>query len=177
VHHAPDGESHRVFSSVDPYPLSISSLQLPYFIGQADLIDELLFLYMWEINHSSMTEHARPLGVTIIGILWILAGLLTAVGAGLGGATLAVIGLGALGAMVGVVFVIIGLVFIALGIGCFKGWPWVWPVGVIFTIIGLVINLLSILSNTGAAIIGIIIDIIILWYLFQPQVKAWFRVG
>ncbi len=124
-----------------------------------------------------MAEHARPLGVTIIGILWILAGLLTALGAGLGGAALAVIGLGALGAMVGVVFVIIGLVFIALGIGCFKGWPWVWPVGIIFTIIGLVINLLSILSNTGAAIIGIIIDIIILWYLFQPQVKAWFKVG
>jgi hypothetical protein len=57
----------------------------------------------------------------------------------------------------------------------FKGWPWVWPVGIIFTIIGLIINLLSIVSNTGAAIIGIIIDIIILWYLFQPQVKAWFK--
>lgn len=120
---------------------------------------------------------SRPLGVTIIGILWILAGLLTAIGAGLGGAALAVMGLGALGAMVGVVLVIIGLVFIALGIGCFKGWPWVWPVGVIFTIIGLVINLLSILSNPGAAIVGILIDIIILWYLFQPQVKAWFKVA
>lgn len=117
------------------------------------------------------------LGITIIGILWILAGLLTALGAGLGGAALAVIGLGALRAMVGVVFVIIGLVFIDLGIGCFKGWPWVWPVGVIFTIIGLVINLLSILSNTGAAILGITSDLIILWYLFQPQIKAWFRVG
>jgi hypothetical protein len=122
-----------------------------------------------------MAENTRPLGVTIIGILWILAGLLTAIGAGLGGAALAIIGLGALGAMVGVVFIIIGLVFIALGIGCFKGWPWVWPVGVIFTIIGLIINLLSILSNTAAAIVGILIDIIILWYLFQPQGKAWFK--
>jgi hypothetical protein len=72
-----------------------------------------------------MAEMVRPLGVTITGILWILAGILTAVGAGLGGAALAVIGLGALGAMVGVVFVIIGLVYIALSIGCFKGWPWV----------------------------------------------------
>jgi len=35
--------------------------------------------------------------------------------------------------------------------------------------------LLSILSNTTSAIIEIIIDIIILWYLFQPQVKAWFK--
>jgi hypothetical protein len=121
-----------------------------------------------------MAEMSRPLGVTIIGILWILGGLLTAMVAGLGGAALAVIGLGAVGAMVGVVFVIIGLVLIALGIGCFKGWPWVWPVGVIFTIIALIINLLSILANP-AVIIGIIFDIIILWYLFQPQVKAWFK--
>jgi len=124
-----------------------------------------------------MAENARPLGVTIIGILWILAGLLMAVGAGVGGAALAIMGLGALGAMVGVIFVIIGLVFIALGIGCFKGWPWVWPVGVIFTIVALIINLLSIVSMPAGAIIGIIFDIIVLWYLFQPQVKAWFRVA
>jgi hypothetical protein len=129
------------------------------------------------MNHSSMAENARPLGVTIIGILWILAGLLMAVGAGVGGAALAVIGLGALGAMVGVIFVIIGLVFIALGIGCFKGWPWVWPVGVIFTIVALIINLLSIVSMPAGAIIGIIFDLIVLWYLFQPQVKAWFKVA
>jgi len=124
-----------------------------------------------------MAENARPLGVTIIGILWILAGLLMAVGAGVGGAALAIMGLGGLGAMVGVIFVIIGLVFIALGIGCFKGWPWVWPVGVIFTIVALVINLLSIVSMPAGAIIGIIFDIIVLWYLFQPQVKAWFKVA
>jgi hypothetical protein len=129
------------------------------------------------MNLSCMAEQARPLGVTIIGILWILAGLLMAVGAGVGGAALAVIGLGALGAMVGVIFVIIGLVFIALGIGCFKGWPWVWPVGVIFTIVALIINLLSILSLPAGAIVGIIFDIIVLWYLFQPQVKAWFKVA
>ncbi len=61
-----------------------------------------------------MTENARPLGITIIGIHWILAGLLTAIGAGLCGAALAVIGLGALGAIVGVIFIIIGLPFIAL---------------------------------------------------------------
>jgi hypothetical protein len=122
-----------------------------------------------------MAENARPLGVTIIGILWIIAGLLTVIGGAVGGAALAIIGLGGIGAAVSVIFIIIGLIFLFLGIGCFKGWPWVWPVGVVFTIIGVIINLLSILSNTASAIIGIIIDIIILWYLFQPQVKAWFK--
>jgi len=122
-----------------------------------------------------MAENARPLGVTIIGILWILGGLLWIFGGAVGGAALAIIGLGGLGAAVGVILVIIGIIFLLLGYGCFKGWPWVWPVGVILTIIGIVINLLSIVENTASAIIGILIGVIILWYLFQPQVKAWFK--
>ena len=122
-----------------------------------------------------MAENARPLGVTIIGILWFLTGILWVIMGGIGGAVLAVIGLGALGAAVGVILVIIGLIFLFLGVGCFKGWPWVWPVGVVLTIISLIINLLSIVASTGSAIVGIIIDLIILWYLFQPQVKAWFK--
>lgn len=122
-----------------------------------------------------MAENARPLGVTIIGILWFLTGILWVIMGGIGGAVLAVIGLGALGAAVGVILVIIGLIFLFLGVGCFKGWPWVWPVGVVLTIISLIINLLSIVASTGSAIVGIIISIIILWYLFQPQVKAWFK--
>ena len=122
-----------------------------------------------------MAENARPLGVTIIGILWFLTGILWIVAGAAGGAMLAVIGFGAIGAAVGVVLVIIGLVFLFLGIGCFKGWPWVWAVGVVLTIISLIINLLSIIASPASAIIGIIISIIILWYLFKPQVKAWFK--
>ena len=116
----------------------------------------------------------RPLGVTIIGVLWILSGLLWFVAAFLGGALLAVIGLGALGAIVGVILFIIGIIDILLGIGCFLGWSWVWVIGVIFMVINLLIGLVSLFSSPGTGIITIIIAVIVLWYLFQPQVKAYF---
>ena len=55
-----------------------------------------------------MTE--RPLGVTILGILWILNGLMWLVAAFLGGAALSIVGLGALGAVIGVILFIIGII-------------------------------------------------------------------
>ncbi len=116
----------------------------------------------------------RPLGVTIIGILWILSGLMWFVAAFLGGALLAVIGLGALGAIVGVILFIIGIIDILLGIGSFKGWSWVWLIGVIFMVINLLIGLVSLFSSPGTGIITIVIAAIVLWYLFQPQVKSFF---
>jgi hypothetical protein len=116
----------------------------------------------------------RPLGVTIIGILWILYGLVLIFGGIIGGAVLSVAGLGALGALIGIVLLIVGIIYLVLGIGSFKAWPWVWIVGVVFTIISVLINLVTLVSGGISAIIGIIIDAIILWYLFQPQVKAYF---
>jgi hypothetical protein len=120
-----------------------------------------------------MSDKERPLGVTIIGILWILGGLIYLLG-GIGAAALGGILLGALGAALGSILVIIGIIFIILGIGCFMAWPWVWTVGVILTIIGLLLSIASLFSTGAAALIGIIIDALILWYLFQPQVKTYF---
>lgn len=118
----------------------------------------------------------RPLGVTIIGILWILGGLLALLG-GLGIAAFsAVMGPfgGVTGLAIGFVFIIIGAVEITLGIGCFRAWGWVWTVGVIITIVSLLIGLLDLLISGAGALLGILISAIILWYLFQPNVKAYF---
>ena len=117
---------------------------------------------------------ARPLGVTILGILWILGGLLMLVGGFVGGAILSVSGLGGIGAAIGVVFFIIGIVDLLLGVGCFLAWSWVWIIGVIFSAISILIGLVSLFTSGIGAIVGIIIAAIILWYLFQPQVKAYF---
>ncbi len=116
----------------------------------------------------------RPLGVTIIGILWILAGLLWIAAAAVGGAALTIIGLGALGAIVGVILFIIGIIDLLLGIGCFKAWGWVWTVGVVFMVINILIGILTLFSSWMTGLISIIIAAIVLWYLFQPQVKAYF---
>ncbi|HUU74782.1 MAG TPA: hypothetical protein VMW63_01695 [Methanoregulaceae archaeon] len=118
-----------------------------------------------------MTE--RPLGVTIIGILWIISGLLALIG-GLGIAVMGTVVAGVFSLFLGIITIVIGLVYLALGVGCFKAWPWVWTVGVIFSIIGIIMGLFSLFSTGAGAIISIIIAVIILYYLFQPHVKAWF---
>jgi hypothetical protein len=118
-----------------------------------------------------MTE--RPLGVTILGILWILGGLLALL-AGLGIAAIGTVLAGPIGLAIGVVFIIVGLVDLALGVGCFKAWPWVWTVGVVFSIISIIIGLYSLVTTGIGALLGLIIPVIILYYLFQPNVKAYF---
>jgi len=119
----------------------------------------------------------RPLGVTIIGILWIIGGLLMLL-AGLGLAALGAVIAGPIGGVVGLalgfVLIIIGIIEILLGIGCFKAWGWVWTVGVIITIISLVMGIITLFSDWMSGLISIIISAIILWYLFQANVKAYF---
>lgn len=116
----------------------------------------------------------RPLGVTILGILWMLAGLMWLVAAFAGGAALAIVGMGALGAVLGVFLFIIGVIDIFLGVGCFKAWDWVWVVGIIFMAINILFGLAMLFSNWVSGLVTIIISGIILWYLFQPPVKAYF---
>jgi hypothetical protein len=119
----------------------------------------------------------RPLGVTIIGILWIIGGLLLLL-AGLGLAALGAVIAGPIGGVVGLalgfVLIIIGIIEILLGIGCFKAWGWVWTVGVIITIISLVMGIINLFSDWMSGLVSIIISAIILWYLFQANVKAYF---
>jgi hypothetical protein len=116
----------------------------------------------------------RPLGVTIIGILWIIGGLFAIFGGIIGGAVLSVIGLEGLGAAIAIIAFIIGVVYLILGIGCFKAWPWVWTVGVIFSALSILIGIVNLFTVGASALFGIIIAAIILYYLFQPQVKAYF---
>jgi hypothetical protein len=116
----------------------------------------------------------RPLGVTILGILWIIGGLLMLFGGIIGGAVMSVVGMPGLGAVIAIVFIIIGIVDLLLGIGCFMAWSWVWIVGVIFSAISILMGLVSLVTTGLGALVGIIIAAIILYYLFQPQVKAYF---
>lgn len=81
---------------------------------------------------------------------------------------------GIIGLALGFVLVIVGIIEIILGIGCFKAWGWVWTVGVIITIISLVAGILDLFTRGMGALIGIAISAIILWYLFQANVKSYF---
>jgi len=122
-----------------------------------------------------MTE--RPLGVTIIGILWILGGLLVLFG-GIGIAALGSLVAGPIGGIIGlglgVVLLVIAIIEIVLGIGCFRQWGWVWTVGVIVTVISLLGGIIDLFRTGAGALLGIVISIVILWYLFREDVKNYF---
>ncbi len=90
------------------------------------------------------------------------------------GSIMTVAGMGGLGTAIGVIFFIIGIVDLLLGVGCIQAWSWVWIVRVIFSAISILIGIVSLFTTGFGAVVGIIIAAIILYYLFQPQVKRYF---
>jgi hypothetical protein len=135
----------------------------------------------------------RPTGVTVIAILIIIGGILLLL-AGIGG--VAVGSLFISSQIIGLGFVIIGAIVLAVGIGylvvsygLLKGKRWSWTITVVLLFIGIAINVVSIiifgyftfdtdtssfLTTNSGSIAGIIISVIILYYLYRPHVKSYF---
>ena len=113
---------------------------------------------------------SRPLLITIIGALYALLGIvmlalgaLTFAGGAVGGEVAA-------GAVGGGTVAVIGLIYIIIALGFLKGWKLWWYLGVIFAILGIIGGLLMF----PVGLVAVIIDNIILWYLFRDNVKAFF---
>lgn len=115
----------------------------------------------------------RPLGVTILGILWIIGGIILLM-SGLGVAAFGGLLLGSAGTAFGAIIILLGLLHIIIGVGCFAGWPWVWTIGVILALISLVNAIYAIFTIGWGALLSLVITVILLYYLFQPHVKAFF---
>ncbi|HZB98413.1 MAG TPA: hypothetical protein VE226_00265 [Nitrososphaeraceae archaeon] len=134
----------------------------------------------------------RPTGVTVIAILIIIGGILLLL-AGIAGV---VVGSLSISQIIGLGFVIIGAIILAVGIGylvvsygLLKGKRWSWTITMVLLFIGIAINVVSIIifgyftfdtdtssfliTNSGS-IAGIIISVIILYYLYRPHVKSYF---
>ena len=144
----------------------------------------------------------RPMGVTILAWLAIIGGAfalfgsifvviatmgaLALVGAGAAAATAA--GAGAayasavLWAMIGLVMAVwlavLGVFEIVFGVGALGLKPWAWSVGVIWCYVAAVSDVISIFTSRGSGIfsslIGIVISIAILYYLYSDEVRAVF---
>ena len=112
----------------------------------------------------------RPLGVTILAVLEIIVGLL-----GLfSGFTLLTLGamvpfIGAFAALLGAVVLIIGIVDVIIGWGLWSLKSWAWMVALIVNIINLILNAVQF------AWLGAIINLIIILYLQQGDIKSRFR--
>ena len=119
-------------------------------------------------------NNPRPLLITLIAILNIILGLGAILVGGLMFTGMTVLGGLQVGAMTGGVSVIIGLIYILIGIGFLSGWSIMWYLGVIFEVLGIILNVLTLFVGNLSAIISILISLIILLYLFKPNVKRYF---
>ena len=131
----------------------------------------------------------RPLGVTILSILYILAGLLGIIGSlllSLFGASIIAIFIspeggpmppslltasaGLIAGFMALILLIFSVIDLIVGIGLYNGRDWARVIALIFAVIGLIGGILSI----PIGIIWIVINAIIIWYLTRPHVKRFF---
>ncbi len=85
--------------------------------------------------------------------------------------------LGGIGIAFGIGLLAIAFASFVVAYGLLKGLGWAWTVTAILSIISIVFNAISIATGNIAAIIGIIISGIIIYYLYRPHVKAYFGKG
>ena len=131
-----------------------------------------------------MIRPSRPTGIAILAILELLGGILILlVGialAAVGGSVLSSLGYGSLGglaAVAGGVVAIFGIIGLLVGWGLWTGKGWAWWLAVILSILGVLVSIGSIAVGAFTSVVGLIIDAVILWYLFRPHVKAFFGRG
>lgn len=126
---------------------------------------------------------ARPMGITVLAVLSAIGGVLGILGGvaliGLGGLAAASTGSAAffgLGAIWGVLLLATAVASLAFAYGAWTLKPWAWPLGVALAIISLVLSALTVISggDISGQIISVVIQAIILYYLFQPSIKALF---
>lgn len=125
--------------------------------------------------------HKRPLLVTLLGVLYLLVGLIllvAAIGIFIGGeSALVEMGYGDVSGAVGVVagvFAFMGVVYLVIFAGFMRGWSIMWYLGVIFSVLGLLISAASVVAGGMGSIVLVLINLLMLLYLFKKNVKRFF---
>jgi uncharacterized membrane protein (DUF2068 family) len=117
-----------------------------------------------EIKRVDMeSQKQRPLGVTLIAILTVIGGLIF-LGSGL---VLLIVG-------IGVLLLALGIAYLVMAYGLWKGRAWAWTITLILMVIGIIVAIASIVAGNGASIVSIIIHAVVIYYLYRPNVKAFF---
>jgi lysylphosphatidylglycerol synthetase-like protein (DUF2156 family) len=114
-------------------------------------------------------QRSRPLGVTIIAILAVIGGIGSVL---CGLAIIAIIPL--LGIIFGGLLIIIGLAYFVVAYGLWKGLNWAWNITLIVSVIGIIVGLGSIVVGNIGALFHLIVNVIVIYYLYRPNVKTYF---
>ena len=93
--------------------------------------------------------------------------------------------LGMIPSVIGSILLILGIAYLIVSYGLLKGKGWAWVITIIVTIIGLIIQIISaiiagsitssVLYGLVSHIVGIFISGVIIYYMFRPNVKAFYR--
>jgi hypothetical protein len=140
----------------------------------------------------------RPLGVTIIAILTIIGGIAFLV-SGITAVTVALFLSGTcpnnnniitstgtsyiaipqtllvgLSAVTGAALLTLGIAYFVMAYGLLKGKGWAWTITVVLSCIGIAFGFVSIVTGHIGAIFNVIINGLILYYIYRPHAKSFF---
>ena len=125
----------------------------------------------------------RPIFISIIAILYFLGGLILVIGGiliALGTITASVASgepvLGLSGTALGAFAALMGIIYLIVAGGLWNGWGIMWYLGVIISIVSIISSIISILASGPFGILGIILNLLIIYYLFRPKVKEFFGI-
>jgi uncharacterized membrane protein (DUF2068 family) len=76
--------------------------------------------------------------------------------------------------ILGATLIVLGIADFVVAWGLLKGKGWAWIVTIIINIISAVLNIISIVAGSIGSIWGLIINGIIIYYLYRPNVKSYF---
>jgi uncharacterized membrane protein HdeD (DUF308 family) len=76
--------------------------------------------------------------------------------------------------VIGGILIAIGIASFIVSYGLLKGKGWAWSVTLILSYIGIVTGIISIAGGNFLSIVQVIINIVVIWYLYRSDVKAYF---
>lgn len=132
-----------------------------------------------------MKSFTRPRGLVAVIIIQVLAGLLSLIGGIVPSAfslTSPAQGLGFLqflAPFLPITLVVLGVFYLILSFGLWKGYSWAWIASIVFILVHIVADIGFVASRSFALdkLIGLVVILTILWYLLRPRVRAYFSKG
>jgi uncharacterized membrane protein HdeD (DUF308 family) len=115
------------------------------------------------IGNQMESQKNRPLGVTIIAVLIAISGIIFLAS----GAVLLLIG-------IGIIFLALGVAYLVMAYGLWNGKRWAWTITLILSGIGIILGVISIAAGNIGSIVSIIIQAVVIYYLYRPSVKVYF---
>ena len=83
-------------------------------------------------------------------------------------------GLVAVSAGIGIGLVALGIAYLVMAYGLWRGKRWTWTITMVLSFIGIALGAVSIVTEILGAIFNLVINAIILYYLYRPHVKVFF---